>query len=175
MSIQSSPVPTVTLPSITLKDLLDSNSRLKEEVKIKEQEKIVRDLAFNVLEVENTTLKDENNTLKVEKNKKDLFVQLVDEDLQSSKRVLQYVCAIAGALLGGGLILTFPPAGVPIALGGRTGSMAAAALTGGVTGGYLVAPVLHEKTHKAVIQQIHTFKTKEEAFKKTESSKNLNQ
>lgn len=106
MPVQSSSVPTVTLPSITLKNLLDSNSGLMIENETHKQENRVKDLALEVLKDEKTELKRELKNEKIEKKR---LTQLADEGLQSSKRVLQYVCAIAGALLSGGLVLAFPP------------------------------------------------------------------
>ncbi|MFI0477620.1 MAG: hypothetical protein ACH349_00630 [Candidatus Rhabdochlamydia sp.] len=38
----------------------------------------------------------------------------------------------------------------------------------GATGGYIVAPVIHEKTHNAFIQQVQNFKATEEVSKKAE-------
>lgn len=175
MSIQSSSVLTITLPLKTIMELKESNCELQKKYKKAVTELKVTLQANEILKNENTELKNDNIKLKGSQTKEETLIQLMEEDLQSSKRVLQCVCAIAGAILGSGLVLAFPPAGAAIALGG-TGSAIVGVSTAGaaVTGGCLVAPVIHEKTHKALIQQVQNFKAKKEVSKKAEQS-NSNQ
>lgn len=156
-------------PSIALRELLDSNQGLRIISETEKQKNSVHEQAIEILKTEKIALENKCTKLENEKTEKETLIQLMEEDLQSSKRVLQCVCALAGAILGGGLVLAFPPVGAAIALGG-TGSAVAggAALVGGATGGCLIAPVIHEKTHKAIIQQVQNFKTKEEVSKKAE-------
>lgn len=170
MPVQSSSVLTVTLPSITLKNLLDSNSGLKIEDETHKQENRVKGLALEILKDEKIELKRELESEKIEKKR---LTQLADEGLQSSKRVLQCVCAIAGALLSGGLVLAFPPTAA-IAFTGTGPAAAGMALAGGATGGCIIAPFVHKKTNNAIIQQIQTLKIKEEVSEKTNINQNSN-
>lgn len=167
MSIQSSSVPTVTLPVKTIRELTESNCELQKKYIKAVTELKVAQQANEILKAKNTELENGCAKLESKKTEEGRLNQLIDDDLQSSKRVLQCICAIAGALLGSGLVLAFPPAGAAIALGG-TGSIAGAgaAFAGGATGGCLIAPVVHKKTHNAIIQQVQNFKAKEEALKK---------
>ena len=58
---------------------------------------------------------------------------------------------------------TFPAAGAAIGLSATGPTIAAGlALTGGATGGCIIAPVIHEKTSSALIQQIQKLKIEEE-------------
>ncbi len=123
------------------------------------------------MEDENTVLKRDNIQLKNEAIKEETLIQLIDENLQSSKRVLQCVCAIGSALLGCGAVLTFPAAagiGAAIAFTGPVPAAAGAALVSGATGGCLVAPVIHNKMNNALIQQVQNFNAKQEISKKVE-------
>ncbi|MGB7128086.1 MAG: hypothetical protein WBD50_03225 [Candidatus Rhabdochlamydia sp.] len=168
MSIQSSSVLTITLPLKTIMELKESNCELQKKYKKAVTELKVTQQANEILEAKNTELENRCTKFESEKTENGRFVQLVDENLQSSKRVLQCVCAIAGAILGGGLVLAFPPAGAAIALAGTGPAAAGVALVGGATGGCLVAPIVHEKTNNALIQQVQNFKAKEEVSKKAE-------
>ena len=120
------------------------------------------------MEAKNTKLENRCTKLESEKTEEGRLIQIIEEGLQSSKTTLQWSYAIVGAILSGGLVLTFPPAGAAIALSG-TGSVAAgAAVAGGAAGGYIVAPIVHKKTHKEAIQQVQNFKAKQEVSKKVE-------
>jgi len=169
MSIQSSPGPkTIGVCSFTLDKMISRNCELQKQNKESIIELKVAQQAYEILEAENTVLKNDNTKLKNETTKEETLIQLIDENLQSSKKVLQYVCTIAGAILGGGLVLAFPPAGAAIVLAGTGPAAAGIALVGGATGGCLVAPIVHEKTNNALIQQVQNFKTKQEISKKVE-------
>lgn len=172
MSIQSSSDPkTVPMCRFTLDKIKSRNLELQTINELQRQKNLVHERAIEILKAENTELKRDLNSEKIEK---EALIQLIEEDLQSSNRMLQYVCTIAGAILGGGLVLAFPVVAAPaIALVGTGSSatgiaVAGVAVAGGATGGYIVAPVIHEKTHKASIQQVQTFKTKQEVSKKVE-------
>jgi len=174
MSTQSSLGPkTIGVCSFTLDKMISRNCELQEQNKEAITDLRIERQRIEILEAENTVLKNDNTKLKNETTKEETLIQLIDGNLQSSKRVLQCVCAVAGAILGGGLVLVFPPVGAAIALGG-TGSAvvgvstAGAALVAGATGGCIVAPVIHEKTNNALIQQVQNFKEKEEVSKKAE-------
>ncbi|MGL4540039.1 MAG: hypothetical protein ACRCU0_03590 [Candidatus Rhabdochlamydia sp.] len=147
-----------TLPMDTYDRMLLGADELIERAEKAEEKLEVKEQRIKTLEAANTVLKNENIELNREKIRNETLIQLADENLQSSKRVLQCVCAVAGAILGGGLVLAFPPAGVAIAGG--------AAVAGGAAGGYIVAPVIHEKTNNALIQQVQNFNTKQEVSKK---------
>lgn len=168
MSIQSSPVLTVTIPAITLRELLDSNDKLRTINETEKQKNLVNEQAIEILKTEKIALNNRCTKLESEKTEEGRLIQLMEEDLQSSKRILQCVCVVTGAILGGGLVLVFPPAGAVIALGGTGSVTTGAAIAAGATGGYIVAPVIHEKTHNALIQQVQNFKATEEVSKKAE-------
>ncbi len=102
MPTQSSPVLTVTIPSITLRELLDSNHELRTINETEEQKNLVHEQAIEILKTEKIALNNRCTKLESEKTEEGRLIQLMEEDLQSSKRVLQCVCAIAGAILGGG-------------------------------------------------------------------------
>ena len=157
---------TVTLPIDLFNKMIEGGYNLRKRSETTEEEKEIAKQRIKVLEAKEIALKNKCTKFESEKAEKEILIQLIDDDLQSSKRVLQCVCAIAGAILGGGLVLAFPPAGIAIALGG-TGSMAAgAAIAGGVTGGCLVAPIIHEKTHKESIQQVKILRQKKKSLKR---------
>lgn len=169
ISVQNSSIPTITMPVDTFNMMVEGSYNLRIRSEKAEKEEKAGKECIKILEAEIIELKNDNTKLKGSQTKEETLIQLIDGNLQSSKRVLQCVCAVAGAILGGGLVLVFPPVGAAIALAG-TGSMAAggAALVGGATGGYIVAPVIHEKTNNALIQQVQNFKAKEEVSKKAE-------
>ena len=174
MPVQKLPDPqTVEICVFTLDSMVNRHREVKEENENLKTELKITKQANEILEAKNTKLEQENTELKSKVTREETIMQLADDDLRTSKKVLQCVCAVAGAILGGGLVLAFPPAGAAMALGG-TGSAivgvstAGVALAGGATGGCLVAPVIHERTHKALIQQVQNFKAKEETSKKAE-------
>lgn len=166
MPIQNSPVPTVTIPTITFEKLKKDNCKLKELYKgaITELQAVQQEC--RILKTENTALKSDNEALKTTEK---ALIQFIDEDLQSSKTTLQYIYTIAGAILGGGAVLTFPAVGAAIAALGGAGSAAVgvgaagAALAGGAAGGCVVAPFVHKQQHDALTQQIKNFKEQEKA------------
>ncbi|MEK7339175.1 MAG: hypothetical protein WBD50_03480 [Candidatus Rhabdochlamydia sp.] len=167
MLIQNAPNPTTTLPIDTYNMMLRGADELIQRAETAEEKLEAKEQRIKILETENTELKNDNSKLKSETTKEETLIQLVDENLQSSKRVLQCVCAIAGAILGGGLVLVFPVATAPaIALAGTGPTAAGIAVAGGAAGGCLVAPVVHKKTNNALIQQVQNFKAKEAASKK---------
>ncbi|PWU13251.1 MAG: hypothetical protein C5B45_06480 [Chlamydiae bacterium] len=182
MPVQNSLIPTtvmlpvdatstrpVTIPIDLLSDLIENGYNLKRRIETAEEKIEVKDRRIEVLEAENIELKNDNTRLKDKEIKKETFIQLTEEGLQSSKRVLQYVCAISGAILGGGFVLACPAAaGVAVALVGTGPTVAGVALVGGATGGCLVAPAIHEKTQKALVQQLQNFKAKEEISKEAQ-------
>lgn len=166
MSVQNSSIPSITMPVDTFNMMVEGSYNLRIRSEKAEKELKAEKQYTKILEAKNTELENRCTKLESKKTEDGRFIQLVDENLQSSKRVLQCVCAIAGAILGGGLVLAFPPAGAAIALAGTGPAAAGVALVGGATGGCLVAPVVHEKTNNALIQQVQSFKTKETAAKK---------
>ncbi|QZA59291.1 hypothetical protein [Candidatus Rhabdochlamydia porcellionis] len=168
ISVQNSPIPTITMPVDTFNMMVEGSYNLRIRSEKAEKEEKFGKQANEILKAENIELKNKCTKLERKKTEEGRLIQLIDDDLQSSKGALQYVCAVAGAILGGGLVLAFPPTGAVIALGGTGSAALGAAIAGGATGGYLIAPVVHEKTHKAIIQQVQNFKAKEEASKKVE-------
>ncbi|MGL5263621.1 MAG: hypothetical protein ACRDAI_03465 [Candidatus Rhabdochlamydia sp.] len=169
MPVQNSPVPTVTMPSIAFKKLVDGKFELQKQNKEAEIELKAAQQAIEFLKNENATLKNTCTEFKEAEFKEETLIQLIDENLQSSNRVLQCVCAVAGAILGGGLVLAFPVVAAPaIALAGTGPAAAGIAVAGGAAGGYLVAPVIHKKINNELIQQVQNFKAKEEVSKKVE-------
>ena len=166
MSIQSSPdSKSIEVCSFTLDKITRRNCELQTTNELERQKNLVYEQTIKILGAKNTELENRWTKLEREKTEEGRLIQIIEEGLQSSKTTLQCVCAVAGAILGGGLVLVFPPAGAAIALAGMRPA-AGVAIAGGATGGCLVAPVIHEKTHNALIQQVQNFKAKEEVFKK---------
>lgn len=160
---------TTTLPMDTYNMMLKGVDELTERAEKAEKEEKAGKLYIKTLKDEITALKNEIIEIRNENIGRETLIQLVDENLQSSKRVLQCVCAIGSALLGCGAVVAFPAAagiGAAIAFAGPVPAAAGAALVSGAAGGYIVAPVIHEKTNNALIQQVHNFKTKKEVAKK---------
>ncbi len=174
MAIQSSPdSKSIEVCSFTLDKITRRNCELQTINELERQKNLVYEQTIKILEAKNTGLEDKCTKFESEKTEKEILIQLIDENLQSSKRVLQYTYAIAGAILGGSAVLVCPPIGAAVALSGTVSAVVAsgAALAGGAAGGCLVAPVIHEKTNNALIQQVQTFKTNQEVSKKVEQSK----
>lgn len=160
-----------TLPMDTYDMMIKVVDELNERAEKAEKEEKAGKLYIKTLKEENITLKNNNNKLESEKIGNETLIQLIDENLQTSNRVLQCACAVAGAILGGSLVLAFPVIAAPaIALAGTGPAAAGVAVAGGAgggaVGGCLVAPVIHKKMNNALIQQVQTFKAKEEISKK---------
>ena len=86
MSVQSSPIPTVTIPSIALRELLDSNCELRKQRKELETELKVMQQKYKILEDKERVLENKSAKLENEKTKEETSIQLMEEDLQSDKR-----------------------------------------------------------------------------------------
>ena len=168
MPVQNSSIKTVTLPADFFNRTIEDSRELKKRYEAKEKEGKVTQQYARTLEARIIELENRNAQLEAKEAKSNRLVQHANENEQSAKTALQYICTIAGAVLAGGATLAFPPfgaaaIGTAAALGAGSAAVSVStvgvAFAGGATGylvggvtGHLVAPAVHEQ-HNPVAQQ----------------------